>query len=153
MTLTTTILVDNCDWGPGAINASNSIYEEGNAVPQRLFHQIDIAATHTIRLEYDFTKGGEYAYDFLTNVDGTMAIGPAGLNECANLPGFVSSANCTSLFSGAVLASIPSDPFDAVSARETPASRSFRVGCVPACTGTAMVAFPNLDGLRYRPGR
>ncbi len=138
-------MVDNCDWGNGAINASNSVYVEGNGVPQRLFHQIDTAATHTIRLEYDFTKGDVYAYDFLTNVDETMDGNGRVLDECANLPGFVSSANCTSLFSGAVLASIPSDPFDAVSDRETPASRSFRVGCVPACIGTAMVTFPNLD--------
>src|SRR5207249_4865443 len=92
----------------------------------------------------------KYSYDFLTNVDGTMPAGSLGLNECSNLPPFVTSANCTSLFSGpdanTALPTIPTDPFDAVGARENPASRSFRVGCIPACFGSAMVTFPNLDG-------
>jgi hypothetical protein len=129
---------DDCAWSEGAINQNNSIFREGDAVPQRLFHEIDTAGTHTIRFEYDFSKASKYAYDFLTNVDETQS-GPL-LNECGDLPGFVTT--CSALFSGAVLAPIPSDPFDAVSGRENPAARSIRIGGVSSAT----VTFPSLDG-------
>ena len=138
-------VTDNCEWSTGAINQNNSYYIEGNAVPQRLIHKIDSAGTHTMRFDYEFSQADAYAYDFLTNVDGTMPIGPSGLNECANVPSFV-GGTCASLFSGAALAAVPSDPFDAVSSRETPAARKFRVGCSPACSGAVTVSFPSLDG-------
>ena len=141
-------LIDDCDWSTGAINQNNSIYTEGDSVPQRLLLKIDTAATHTVRLEYDFSKASIYAYDFVTNADDTQS--GALLNECANLPLFISATDCASLFSGpdadTVNAAIPSDPFDSVASKETPASRSIRVGCSPACSGTAIVTFPSLDG-------
>jgi hypothetical protein len=140
-------VVDTCVWSTGAINANNSVYNEADGVPQRLFHQIDTAGTHTMRFEYDFSSADVYAYDFLTNVNTTMTIGPTSLNECGDLPGFVSAATCSSVFSGATLGGIPSDPFDSVASRETPAVRSVRLGCSPACTGTVTVSFPSLDGV------
>src|SRR5262249_16924223 len=129
-------VVDTCSWGTGAINSNNSVYFEGDAVPQRLFDQVDTATTHTLTFEYEFTKASVYAYDFLTNVNQTMSIGPSSLNECGDLPGFVSAGTCASLFSGAALATIPSDTFDSVASVETPALRQFRVGCSPACSGS-----------------
>src|SRR5881296_3134717 len=64
---------DLCSWSSGAINANNSIYTEGNSVPQRLFQTIDTAGTHSIRFRHRFTKDSKYAYDFLTNVDATQS--------------------------------------------------------------------------------
>ena len=119
---------DDCDWTGGALNAVNSVYVEGNAVPQRLFHEIDDPGTHTMRLQYDFTKADKYAYDFLTTVDLTQS--GSLLQECANLPTFVTSSECSSVFSGAINAAIPSDSFDGVSLREYPASRYIKIGGV-----------------------
>src|SRR5437867_2189149 len=106
---------DLCSWSSGAINANNSIYTEGNSVPQRLFQTIDTAGTHSIRFRHRFTKDSKYAYDFLTNVDATQS--GLLLNECGDLPGFVSASACSTLFSNALLAPIPSDSFDAVASR------------------------------------
>ena len=138
-------VIDNCDWGTGAINANNSYYIEGDSVPQRLFHKIAGSGTHTMRFEYNFTRDSIYAYDFFSSPDYTMPAGPSYLNECAGLPPFVNSSQCASMFAAGV-ATIPSDPFDAVNLRENPASRSVRVGCSPACTGSATVSFPSLNG-------
>src|SRR6266705_4226534 len=88
---------DLCSWSSGAINANNSIYTEGNSVPQRLFQTIDTAGTHSIRFRHRFTKDSKYAYDFLTNVDATQS--GLLLNECGDLPGFVSASACSTLFS------------------------------------------------------
>jgi len=132
---------DDCDWTTGAINTSNSVYAEGEGVPQRLFHRVDTAGTYIFAFEYDFSRSNIYAYDFLTTVDVTQS--GALLQECADLPGFISAAQCSSMFGGAQNASIPSDPFDAVSSRETPASRFIKVGCDPACSVGATVAFPD----------
>jgi hypothetical protein len=137
--------MDDCTWGTGAINANNAIYYEGDSVPQRLFHDIDDAGIHTFRLEYNFTRANIYAYDFLSSPDYTLPPGPTYLNECANLPPFVNSADCASMFTTSLLP-IPSDPFDAVNMRENPSSRNIRFGCSPSCTGTAIVSFPSLDG-------
>jgi Prealbumin-like fold domain len=144
---------DDCDWSDGALNANDSIVTEGDAVGERLIQNIDVAATHTVRFEYDFSKGDVYAYDFLTNVDDTQNTA-ALLNACGNAPSFLADTGgasadttvCNTIFGGAAAAAIPSDPFDSVSARETPASRAFKVGCDPACTGTPQVSFPSLDG-------
>ncbi len=136
---------DNCDWGTGAINANNSIYTEGDAVPQRLFHRVGVPGTYTFAFEYDYSKGDIYAYDFLTNVDDTQL--GALLNECGGLPGFVSAAQCSTMFTtNAQMAMIPSDPFDSVSSRENPAgvgARNMKVGCSTACTAGVTVAFPD----------
>jgi hypothetical protein len=138
-------VMDDCDWGTGAINTNNAIYYEGDSVPQRLFQRIDNAGIHTIRFEYNFTRANIYAYDFLSSPDYTLPPGPTYLNECAKLPPFVTSTDCPSMFTSS-LVPIPSDPFDAVNMRENPSSRNIRFGCSPSCTGTATVSFPSLDG-------
>jgi len=136
---------DACQWVTGSLTANNSIYNESNSVPQRLFHSIATAGTHTIQLEYDFSKSNIYAYDFLTTPDLTQSGGL--LNPCGNLPGFVSAPTCSALFSGKSLVPIPSDPFGSVSAKEYPSPRNFFVACSPACTGGITLSFSNLDGV------
>ena len=155
---------DPCSWTGGAINQTNSKYTEGDAVPQRLLLKIPNADTYTMRFQYEFSNSSIYAYDFPTTVDLTQS--GALLNECGALPGFLdtssgpdpdnSLSNCNGLFGGGGVFSstdvpIPSDPFDAVSSRETPASRNFRVGCSPACTGSVTVSFPSLDSAGADP--
>src|SRR6185295_9462616 len=77
-------LKDPCDWGTGAVNANNSIYTEGDAVPQRLLQSFDTAGAHSVTFEYDFSKSNVYAYDFLTNVGQTQNT-PALLNACGGV--------------------------------------------------------------------
>ena len=135
---------DPCEWGTGGINQINSKYTEGDAVPQRLFHRIGTAGRHVMRFEYEFSKADKYAYDFLTNVDGTQS--GALLNACGQLQGWVSLSTCTALFSGAFDAAIPPDTFDAVASRENPpglGARNILVGGVTS----ASVTFPPLNGL------
>ena len=104
-------LVDDCSWGEGAINQSNSVYEEADSIPQRLFNVIDAAGSHTMVFEYDFTKGDTYAYDFLTDVDETQS--GVLLVPCADAPAFATQANecdgSNTLYSGASLVTIASD--------------------------------------------
>jgi hypothetical protein len=138
-------VVNACNWVTGALNQNNSLYTEGDAVPQRLFHKLSANNQHTFVIEYDFSKNDVYAYDFLTSADATQS--GALLNECANLPGFVSAASCAAMFTTNVqLAAIPSDAFDAVAARENPpgaGARNIKVGCDPACAVGVTVQFPN----------
>ena len=139
--------IESCQWTTGAVQSNNSCYREGDSVPQRLFHQVKCTGTHTMRFEYEFSKSNIYAYDFLSNVDGTMPVGSSGLNQCGNLPPFIGSSTCSTLFSQSQRL-IPSDPFDSVAAREDPVSRSIRFGCSPSCPEppTVTVTFPSLDG-------
>jgi hypothetical protein len=150
---------DDCEWQTSDISHFDSFSTEGDAVPQRLVLKLDGAGTYTVRFKYDFSKSptNAYAIDFLTTVDVTQS--GSLLNECGsfNLPNFLGAnaaarvATCNTLFNGTsgaslALPTIPSDPFDAVSSRETPASRTFRVGCSPACGASVTVSFPSLNG-------
>ncbi len=61
----------NLEWINGNLNASKSAYSEGMSVPQRLILG-DMSAgerDHYVTFSYGFTKGGKYAYDFLTSWD------------------------------------------------------------------------------------
>ena len=139
--------VQNCVWVDGGINANNGFYKEGDAVPQRLFIQVDTANPHTLRFMHDFSRADIYAYDFLTDAKAVPQNSDTLLNPCANLPNFVlNSGACTAaFFTAAATATIPPDLFDTVSAVET-GTRQFRVACSPGpCTGVS-VTFPSLDG-------
>jgi len=138
-------VIDACAWTNGGLNQNNSLYTEGDAPPQRLFHRLDEIGTHIFGFEYEFSKADIYAYDFITNADDTQT--GVLLNECAGLPGFISATQCTDMFSTNVqFGAVPSDLFDSVPARENPpgaAARSFRVGCTPACSVGVSVEFPD----------
>ncbi len=60
-----------CRWINGAINASNSTYQEGDSTVQRLsvkgFESGSVG--NTITFTYGTTKAGKHAYDFLTTFD------------------------------------------------------------------------------------
>ena len=146
--------IDDCEWTTGAINGSNSAFEEGDVVPQRLFNRIDFSGSHTMVFEYDFTKADVYAYDFMSDVDETQA--GALLRPCQNAPNFASSGsgNCNgsnALYTGAVAVTVPADSFGPASVAGHPAEkvsdaeradnppRQFLVGCNPGpCTGLSV---------------
>ena len=56
-------------WIGSALNSNNSLYTEGMSVPQRLVLEgLDTTVSgHMVSFEYQFTKGGLYAYDFITS--------------------------------------------------------------------------------------
>ncbi|TWH77662.1 DUF7507 domain-containing protein [Sedimentibacter saalensis] len=61
----------NQKWINGDLNRNNSTYTEGRSVPQRLILN-DIttgSGIHYVDFEYQFTKGGKYAYDFIVGYD------------------------------------------------------------------------------------
>ncbi|MCH8051900.1 MAG: hypothetical protein IIC86_07775, partial [Chloroflexi bacterium] len=138
-------IIDPCTWINGGLNQNNSLYTEGSNVPQRLFHQLPEVGTHTFAFTYEFSNSDIYAFDFLTSPDETQS--GALLNECANLPGFVSALQCTDIFSTNVqFGDIPTDPFDDVGLRENPAgagARKVTLGCTPACSAGVTVEFPD----------
>ena len=56
-----------CNWINGDLNHHNSTYVEGNTVPQRVgLSGLVPGSTHTLTLQYNTTKNGLHAYDFLT---------------------------------------------------------------------------------------
>jgi uncharacterized repeat protein (TIGR01451 family) len=66
-----------CQWINGDLNKQNSRWSEGDSVPFRLFIKGLAAGPHLIHINYDFTSGGEYAYDTLTTYDRSEVVDPA----------------------------------------------------------------------------
>jgi hypothetical protein len=64
----------HCDWQNGNINASNSLYGEGQVVPYRFeIGGLPMSSgTHTFEIEYDFSKSGPKSFDFLVNYNETQ---------------------------------------------------------------------------------
>ncbi len=63
-------------WENGNINGSNSQYREGDGLPYRNSITKLSNDTWTIRVEYDFTQGGDFAIDRLTRIDLTQHSDP-----------------------------------------------------------------------------
>src|SRR5439155_18205574 len=63
----------------GDLNGNNSAYPPDGSVPFRLSVTGLSAGTHTIHINYDWTAGGNHAYDFLASVDAFIT----GVNVCA----------------------------------------------------------------------
>ncbi len=91
-------------WQNGDLNKNNSAYHEGDVVPFRLAVEGLSAGQHTIHLNYDFTAGGNEAYDFLATWNDTESPG-----LCASGGGAVSSL-CPGL-PAANTKAFASDPF------------------------------------------
>ena len=61
---------DGCRWINGNLQSNNSTYFEGDSTVQRLWLTGFAPNTsHSVRLKYGTTKGGNHAYDFLTTWD------------------------------------------------------------------------------------
>jgi len=153
---------NGCDWTTGAINQNNSVYMEGDVIPQRLFQEIDVAGTHTIVFKYEFTKGDVYAYDFLSDVDETQSgslLAPCtdgGGMAFAQDPGECDGSN--TLYNNAVALTIPSDPYGPTTVAGHPAEevddaeradnppREFKVGCAPnSCSNLSVHSITHIN--------
>ncbi len=95
----------HCDWQNGNLNGNNSQYAEGESIPYRLFvEKLDPSLKHTIHINYDFTKGGVKAFDFLT----TWNVTQTGASACSG-----SSSVPTPCPPGAATTfPFPGDPFN-----------------------------------------
>jgi len=95
---------DGCDssaaqWVNGNLGASKSVYREGDSIPYRLtFGNLAISSGHTVTIEWDTTKAGKHAIDYLTTYNRTVA----NANPCLGVSGCV--------FANSSLFAIPKDP-------------------------------------------
>ena len=65
----------NTGWVNGNLGASKSHYSEGQSIPYRIrFSNLQGGAskTHTVTIQWDTTKGGKHAIDYLTNWDANV---------------------------------------------------------------------------------
>ncbi|MGC8498036.1 MAG: Ig-like domain-containing protein, partial [Acidimicrobiales bacterium] len=93
-------------WQNGDLNQNNSAYPENHVVPFReTITGLAPSSTNTITLQYDFSKSGHEAYDFLATYNATET----GVTLCSTGGGAVSSM-CPNLPSP-VTAPFPTDSY------------------------------------------
>mgnify|MGYP003350386752 CR=1 FL=1 len=125
------------EWVNGNVNGAKANYLEGDSLPYRLtFGGLDTAVPHQVTIEWDSTKGGKHAIDYLTGFNRTVATADPclGVSGCAAQMTFA----------------IPADP-QVTGAGVTPAAGSFTlfggtITAVGAYSGGA--AFPTGDNAR-----
>src|SRR2546425_7245783 len=74
-------------WQNGNLNANQAHYFEGDSVPYRIrFSNLSTSATHSVTLEWDTTKSGKHAIDYLTtfNRTETTADPCSGVTGCGS---------------------------------------------------------------------
>jgi hypothetical protein len=75
----------NDGWTRGNLNESKSHYLEGDSVPIRIIATgLTVGQQYTVTIGYDFTKGGKYATDYITDFDRTENVDN---NPCTNVAG------------------------------------------------------------------
>jgi Prealbumin-like fold domain len=78
----------NAAWQNGNLNAQQARYLEGQSVPYRLrMDGLSTSGSHTVTIEWDTTKSGKHALDYLTSWDRDIAGGSnpcSGVTGCAN---------------------------------------------------------------------
>lgn len=75
----------NCTWVNANLGPNHSKYAEGDSVPFRILFDNLAAGTHTVTIEWDTTKSGKHAYDYLRTYN---AAPQTGASPC-------SGAGCT----------------------------------------------------------
>ena len=121
------------DWVSGNLGASKSTYFEGDSIPYRmLFGNLSTTGSHTITFEWDTTKSGKHAIDYLTTFNRTVATA----NPCLGVTG-CSPATFTTF-------AIPADP-QVTGAGVTPIAGSFTMygGTI---TGASIYTYANGSG-------
>ena len=127
------------NWVNGNVNGSKANYFEGDSLPYRLvMDNLDTGVPHTVTIEWDTTKSGKHALDYLTSFDRTVATA----NPCLGVSG-CSAASSTTF-------PIPADP-QVTGAGVTPVAGAFRlyggtITAVSAYSGGA--GFPAGDNAR-----
>jgi hypothetical protein len=85
------------EWANGNINKNNSCYAEGNAIPYRYFlESLTAGSTHYFTIEFEATKGGTHAIDYLAQYDLSEADVIASMldEECSDISQ-PADPNCT----------------------------------------------------------
>jgi hypothetical protein len=101
---------DPNDWVNGNLGASKAVYLEGDSIPYRLTFGDLSLSSHTVTIEWDTTKGGKHALDYLTTFNRSVATA----NPCLG----VSPCSSPTTFP------IPADP-QVTGAGVTPAAGNF----------------------------
>ena len=102
------------EWVNGNLGPSKSVYVEGDSIPYRLrFGNLPLSS-HVVRIEWDTTKAGKHAIDYITDFNESVA----NANPCLG----VSACNAAVFNSFA----IPNDP-QVTGAGVTPLAGAFRI--------------------------
>lgn len=71
-------------WQNGNLNDTQATYFEGDSVPYRMkFSNLDTSASHAVTIEWDTTKSGKHAIDYLTSFNRTVVTA----NPCDGVSG------------------------------------------------------------------
>jgi hypothetical protein len=70
-------------WVNGNVGSSKAVYLEGDSLPYRMTFGSLSLGSHTVTIEWDTTKGGKHALDYLTTFDRTVATA----NPCIGVSG------------------------------------------------------------------
>ncbi|HVJ98935.1 MAG TPA: hypothetical protein VNC41_19075, partial [Acidimicrobiia bacterium] len=102
---------DPCQWVNGNLGATNSIYAEGDVVPQRAVRTVAVAGSHSITLDHSFFSGGEYTYDFFATPDYTLKSNLAPCNDVPSTGSFgdFGNAECLALYANKTVLPIPTE--------------------------------------------
>jgi hypothetical protein len=129
-----------CRWTNGNIQSNNSAYFEGEATVQRVLLEDITAGSHTITFQYNTTKGGKHAYDFLTD-DNFSELAPNALTA-ADICDGAASSKLPSCSTAPVNTSglIPTDPNAA--GLDSSANRHFKIrnGIIDAISTPTIVS-------------
>ncbi|HEX2038487.1 MAG TPA: hypothetical protein VHF47_02020, partial [Acidimicrobiales bacterium] len=108
-----------CDWVTGNLGPHNSHWAEGESVPYRLkLDNLSTFGTHTVTVEWDPTKGGKHAFDYLTTYDRSATTAATPADPCVGVTGCAVGTFST--------ASIPADP-EVTTRGKTPIAGNFTI--------------------------
>ncbi|MFH1366444.1 MAG: SdrD B-like domain-containing protein [Patescibacteria group bacterium] len=118
------------DWVNGNLNQSKSVYYEGDSIPYRMLFDSLSLDSHTVTIEWDTTKGGKHAIDYITTYNRTVATA----NPCLGVSGCSASTTFP----------IPADP-QVTGASVTPIAGNFTLfgGTI---TGVSVYSYLNGTG-------
>src|SRR6185437_7308903 len=76
----------SADWVNGNLGSSKSAYREGDSIPYRItLSNLPVGSTHSVTIEWDTTKSGKHAIDYIDNynqsvLDAKPCLGVSGCN-------------------------------------------------------------------------
>jgi uncharacterized repeat protein (TIGR01451 family) len=128
--------LDGCNsnanqWVNGNVGSSKANYKEGDSLPYRLVFDNLSLNSHTVTIEWDTTKGGTHALDYITTFNRTVA----NADPCLGISGCTSSTTFP----------IPADP-QVTGAGVTPADGNFTLY---GGTITAVSAYSYANGTGF----
>jgi len=118
-------------WVNGNLGASKSVYFEGDSIPYRLKFDNLSLASHTVTIEWDTTKGGKHALDYITTFNQSVL----DADPCLGVSGCSTSTTFA----------IPADP-QVTGAGVTPIAGNFTLY---GGTITAVSAYSYPDGTGF----